>query len=236
MADQRLINYIKAQEAKGYTEEQLRDFLIKQGYNARDVDEAINSIKSKKVAAKTPVPVAKTHLVLYIITIIVSFILFTVIVGITPLLGSFSQSIFFVYISVISVSLIIGSITALILNKIIASNKLFLLCGSIVSFSSALLISISLSIMNILAEQLAQIGAVGSGMAVVQLFGAVPNQFVTAILMLLFFNLVFLILFFKKQEKSMKDLLVYLYGFIGYLALYFLISFFVVNQITRTII
>jgi cation transport ATPase len=41
MINQELINYIKTEEAQGYTPQQLSDYLIQQGYSAQEVDEAM---------------------------------------------------------------------------------------------------------------------------------------------------------------------------------------------------
>ena len=42
MADKRIVDWIKSEEAQGYSEEQLKQSLLKQGYNQADVSEAIN--------------------------------------------------------------------------------------------------------------------------------------------------------------------------------------------------
>ena len=47
MVNQQLINYIKTEEAQGYTPQQLRNSLIQQGYNAQEVDEAISYANQK---------------------------------------------------------------------------------------------------------------------------------------------------------------------------------------------
>jgi hypothetical protein len=43
MADKRIVEWIKSEEAQGYSEEQLKQSLLKQGYNQTDVNEAISS-------------------------------------------------------------------------------------------------------------------------------------------------------------------------------------------------
>jgi hypothetical protein len=49
MVNQQLINYIKTEEAQGYTPQQLRSYLIQQGYNTQDVDEALNYANVKNI-------------------------------------------------------------------------------------------------------------------------------------------------------------------------------------------
>lgn len=49
MVDFRLIEYIKTEEAQGYTADRLRTALIKQGYAARLVDEAIEYAAKKEL-------------------------------------------------------------------------------------------------------------------------------------------------------------------------------------------
>ena len=42
MVNQQLVNYIKNSKAKGYTPQRLKNYLIQEGYNAQEVDEAIS--------------------------------------------------------------------------------------------------------------------------------------------------------------------------------------------------
>ena len=49
MVNQKLINYIKTEEAQGYTPQQLRTSLIQQGYNAKDVDDAIRYANARNI-------------------------------------------------------------------------------------------------------------------------------------------------------------------------------------------
>lgn len=43
MVNQQLLDYIKTEEAQGYTPQQLRASLVQQGYNPQEVDESLNS-------------------------------------------------------------------------------------------------------------------------------------------------------------------------------------------------
>ena len=49
MVNHQLINYIKTEEAQGYTAQQIRNYLIQQGYNAQEVDEAISYANQKNI-------------------------------------------------------------------------------------------------------------------------------------------------------------------------------------------
>jgi hypothetical protein len=52
MANKQLSDWIKSEEAQGYDEKRLKDWLLKKGYPAKDVDDAINSLKPKEAGAK----------------------------------------------------------------------------------------------------------------------------------------------------------------------------------------
>jgi len=49
MVNKQLINNIKTEEAQGYTPEQLRKYLVKQGHNPIEVDEAIKYANAKNI-------------------------------------------------------------------------------------------------------------------------------------------------------------------------------------------
>jgi hypothetical protein len=53
MVNQQLINYIKTEEAQVYTPQQLRNYLIQQGYNAQEVDEAISHANQRNIYPRT---------------------------------------------------------------------------------------------------------------------------------------------------------------------------------------
>ena len=48
MVNKQLVDWIKSEEAQGYSEKQLRDYLLKQGYNSKDVEDAIKSCGQKE--------------------------------------------------------------------------------------------------------------------------------------------------------------------------------------------
>ncbi len=56
MVDPRLVEYIKTEELQGYTETQLRQYLISQGYNPQDVYDAIAAVRGGSSAADLASP------------------------------------------------------------------------------------------------------------------------------------------------------------------------------------
>ena len=48
MVDQQLVNYIRAEQARGYDEETLRKYLIKLGHDPLNVNEAITIVRKQK--------------------------------------------------------------------------------------------------------------------------------------------------------------------------------------------
>ena len=52
MANKQLADWIKSEEAQGYDEKQLKDWLLRKGYPAKDVDNAINSLNPQKAETK----------------------------------------------------------------------------------------------------------------------------------------------------------------------------------------
>ena len=47
-----LVNYIRTEEAQGYTPKQLRNYLIKQGYDSSEVDKAIEYANHQNIYSK----------------------------------------------------------------------------------------------------------------------------------------------------------------------------------------
>jgi hypothetical protein len=171
----------------------------------------------------------KTNWVLYTITIIISFGILMFLNGSLSLSTSFLALPTFtmVYVLISIFSIVIGLMMGLILNKIAKSNKSFIIGCSVVSFLTATIVSIILSVQNKLAAQMQALETEGMGLS--GLFGNTPNSFLLGILTIIFFNITPIIIFFRKQEKSMKDLLIYLYSFIIYIILYFLIPFILIS-------
>ncbi len=173
----------------------------------------------------------KNYLAVYIIAIVVSFIVLTLLTGIALLSASFMNLPSFtgLYLYISAVSLVTGFITAVIFYRIAQSHRLFLLGGAIVSFLCAVMNSGYILIQMGLKEQMSMIAGSGSGVAsgsaptLSELFSPLPNALLIGALIIFSFNLLYLTSFLRKEDKSMKDLLVYLYGTIAYLIIYFLV-------------
>lgn len=77
MAKKGLDNWIKSNKAKGYSKEQLRDYLLKQGYNKKDVEKAINkkrfSINFKNILKPTPLKLFFPVLVFILLIVSITF-------------------------------------------------------------------------------------------------------------------------------------------------------------------
>jgi len=172
----------------------------------------------------------KTNWVLYTVIVVISFVILLLLNGGLSLSTSFGLlTLTMVYFLVSALSLVIGLITGLILNKVAKSNKALIVGGSIVSFLTATTISIFLSVQNKLSEQMQAFE--GEWMGLSGLFEGIPNPILIGILTIIFFNLTFVIIFMRKEQKLMKDLLVYLVAFVIYFALYLLIPFILISTI-----
>ncbi len=54
MVNQKVVDYIKTHMAKGYSGQQLKDFLVKNGYKESDIDEALKSAMQEPGSVPTP--------------------------------------------------------------------------------------------------------------------------------------------------------------------------------------
>lgn len=162
--------------------------------------------------------IPKTNWALYTITVIISFAILILLNGgltlSTSFLGLTSFTALFVFISLSS--FIIGLIDGFILNKIAKSNKSFLWGTSIISFLCATIVSVYLSVQRKLVEKLANLETAGFG----DLFGETPNPLLTGFLVIIFFNIIPLILYLKKEEKNIQELMIYFYCLVIFLILY----------------
>ena len=133
--------------------------------------------------------IQKTNWFLYTITIIISLVILLTLNGTLTLSSGFwATPPFIICYSLISVvSLVIGAITTLILNKIANSNKVFLLGGAIISSLSAIVISLYLSITGRLAKEL-MVATEQEGIetSLGELFLGMPNGLLTGFLIILF--------------------------------------------------
>ena len=62
MVNQQLLEYIKGQEAQGHTEQELRQFLLNQGYPQNEIEEAFAVIAGKPITQQTAPPEQQAQL------------------------------------------------------------------------------------------------------------------------------------------------------------------------------
>jgi len=72
MVNQELINWIKGQQREGHNLKQIADYLIRQGYNQNDVEQAINIASNQNVQNNVPSETKpKNHLLIIIVSVVV---------------------------------------------------------------------------------------------------------------------------------------------------------------------
>ena len=77
MVNKKLADWIKSEEAQGYTEQQLKNYLIKKKYNKKDIEDAISLAKSHRTFNFKdfikPTPLKLFFPILFLVLILVSF-------------------------------------------------------------------------------------------------------------------------------------------------------------------
>ena len=72
MVNQELINWIKGQQREGHNLKQIADYLIRQGYNQNDVEQAINIASNQNVQNNVPSETKpKNHLLIIFVSVVV---------------------------------------------------------------------------------------------------------------------------------------------------------------------
>ncbi len=74
MVNKQLVDWIKSEEAQGYSERQLREYLLKQGYLKKDVDEAVKLSSETKINGFSLINYIKSISLPIIILFLASFI------------------------------------------------------------------------------------------------------------------------------------------------------------------
>jgi hypothetical protein len=154
----------------------------------------------------------------YVVAIIVSLIAILAFVGSAALATMFlpKQSFLSTYVMVSILSAILGGLTIHFIKNITEDKKAIVIAGTIVSGLAAILIGVYLRIINMIASI-----SLDAGFA--PLFKNVPNGLITGLLIIVFYNLFFVITIFKKNKGEIKDLWIYLIGLAGFLLLYFIL-------------
>lgn len=167
----------------------------------------------------------------YIITLIVAILVMLFLEGSIALSATFLPFASFtaVYVMLAGVALVIGFLCALVLRKLAATDKSFLIGNMLISVICALFITVTLLLQMLVARQVAAYPPGEAGVDIATLFGAVPDPLLSGAIILVLFNIAPVIIFFGKEKKSLKDLLVYGYGVAIFLMGYVAVSrFFVV--------
>jgi len=74
--NKKLIEWIKSEEAQGYSEKQLRDYLIKEGYSKREIEDAIKSNSKSKIYSSNKILYWMPIIFLIVGILIITIILF----------------------------------------------------------------------------------------------------------------------------------------------------------------
>lgn len=233
MVDKKIINWIKSEETKGYSEKQLKQSLLNQGYSAAEVDEAINSSKENKPSNQSLPQEYSFFTVLSSILLWVLSILLIIFLGAFPLIQTFlDTSNITIYIWLSLFSLIIGLLISFLFNKRCANFKKHVYVG--ISFSSilAVIFAINHMIINIL-DALGRMLATameGSGQDVggglIGLFNFdLTNAYIGFALSIIFFNVPFFYYYLKREDKTLKLFFLYLIPIALFLILTFILGF-----------
>ena len=293
MADKRIVDWIKSEEAQGYSEEQLKQSLLKQGYNQTDVNEAISSSRgnltlgfNQFLSQKGTLFIVLFYILLVVFSleliagIVISLIqlkfinlIFPLLFGwltinyirkrnlygilmtifllspiglliltIFPLLQSFiaiGNVPFYVLISIHT--LIVGLLIAYMFSKVSENFKKYLSTGIIFSSVLGLIFAINSMIGNILSKlsaQLSQLSAgspMGAGGLVGMFNSEIFNANIAFILAFIFFNIPYVIFYFKRKDKNTKLFLLYLIPILIFILLSFILKY-VANMILATTI
>lgn len=288
MIDKRIVDWIKSEEAQGYSEEQLKQSLLQQGYKPADVNEAISSSKTNSSLGFNQFLSQKGTLFMvlfYILFVIFSLQLVAGIVisliqlkflnlifpllfgGITinyirkrnlygilmiifllspiglgililfPLIQSFiaiGNVPFYLLISIHT--LIVGLLIAYMFSKVSDNFKKYLTTGVIFSSVLGLIFAINNMIETILSKisvQLSQLSAESpmEAYGILSMFNSeIFNANIAFILAFIFFNIPYVIFYFKREDKNPKLFLLYLIPIIIFILLSFILKY-VVNII-----
>ncbi len=195
MVNQELVNWIKSEEAQGYSEKALTKILSKQNYSNQDIQEAFNSLK--KDNNKTPFSISFALLsgLGFIALVLVAIILS---------IASFSAGMVVGYILIILSGVGIGYYINHIKQKLNASERLGAIFGIFSPALSLILIITSLKILQTLAKQLATFSAqgesVGGFSSMLNIFAPSMNPIIAGVLFYLSCNIFVVISIIKKKE------------------------------------
>lgn len=195
MVNQKLVNWIKSEEAKGYSEIALTKILTKQNYSTKDIREAFNSLK--KGNNKNPFSIS------FALLSGVGFISL-VLVAIVLSIASFSAGMVVGYFLLLLTGLGIGYYIYHIKNKLNATERLGAILGIFSPTLSLILIITSLKILQTLSKQLVALSAqeqqVGGFADLLTIFAPSMNPIIAGILFYLSCNFFVIISIIKNKE------------------------------------
>ncbi|MCK5026227.1 MAG: hypothetical protein KAS15_06540 [Nanoarchaeota archaeon] len=233
MVDKKIIDWIKSEEAQGYSEEQLKQSLLNQGYTAADVDEAVK-LSKEDMPSNQGVPQNNSFfMVLSSILLWVLSILLIIFLGAFPLIQTFlDTSNITIYIWLSLFSLVLGLLISFLFNKRCANFKKYVYVG--ISFSSilAVIFAINHMITNILDALGRMIATawegggqdVGGGLTALFNFD-LANAYIGFALSIIFFNVPFFYYYLKREDQNLKLFFLYLIPIAIFFILIFILGF-----------
>ncbi len=283
MVDKRIIDWIKSKEEQGYSKDQLRQSLLKQGYKPSDVNEAINPprensnlgfnqflsqkgtlfmvifyillvifslqlvagiiislIKSKFVNLIFPllfggsiiIYIKKRNLYGILMTIFLLSPIGLLILTVFPLLKSFTAMGNVLFYALISIStFVVGLLIAYMFNKVSDNSKKYLTTGVIFSSLLGLIFATNSMIGTIISKLSAQLSQLSAGnplgtTGIVSLFSSeIFNANIAFVLAFISFNIPYVIFYFKREDKTLKLLLLYLIPVLVFILLSFILKY-----------
>jgi|ETN02SMinimDraft_4_1059925.scaffolds.fasta_scaffold42708_1 hypothetical protein len=228
MVNEELVNWIKSEEAQGYSEKALTKILTKQNYSNKDIQEAFNSLKKEN--NKTPFSIS--------FALLSGFgFLFLILTAIILSIATFSAGMILGYILLILAGTGISYYIYYIKNKLNATERLGAIFGIFSPALSLILIIATLKILQTLSKQLASFSAEGQqvgGMAgMLNIFSPAMNPIIAGILFYLSCN-IFPIISIIKNKKN-QTFLWYLLAPTLFFVLWLIIDLFTSSIMSSTL-
>jgi hypothetical protein len=227
MVNPKLVNWIKSEEAQGYSEKALIKVLSKQNYSNKDIKEAFDSLKEK--SNKTPFSIS---FILLTGLSFISLILITI-----TLLISFTTGMIIGYLLMILSGTGIGYLIYHIKNKLTATERFGAIMGIFSPGFSLIMIIISLKILQKLSAQLSKFAAQGESVGgfpdLVTIFTPSMNPVIAAVLFYLGCNVFVIISIIKSKEY--KTFLWYLFAPTLFFVLWLIIDLFTSSVMKSTL-
>ena len=220
MVNKELRKYILDQEKKGYSEKQIIDYLTKQGYKKKEIDEALEHHKNDKV-------------ILYSITFLVSAI------GSSALLAFFfvlsSAGYIFKSLSV----LVLGFLTIILIKNSTEKTRLWLFASTFIAATASLTVFIATKIVSTLfgqLEALAQTGEVSATQLNLRHMFSRVHPLLDTFLVYILFITPTIVYFMRRKDKDLKELYKIAIGAGVLIVLLLILNFIIKFVLGRTMI